>query len=161
MVNNIIIYSICLLITLGGSAFASPMRPPFDHMVCSANTKYCAFISSKDGIKVFKIEGGDKILEPSYVIHGYYFGAAYLSDDGKKYVVIQNVIDPDHVKTEPAVQVWSSGKFVRKLHMTDLLSKGKAQKTSDGYVWSKNEGFEPDGRFVIELINGKKYEIKD
>ena len=138
------------------------MRPPFDHVICSKNARYCAFISSKEGIKVFKIEGGgENLIEPSYTIPGYYFGAAHLSDDGKKYVVIQNVIDPDHVKTEPAVQVWSSGKLVRKLHMTDMLSKGKAQKTSEGYVWSKNEGFEPDGRFVIELINGKKYEIRD
>ncbi len=159
MSNLSFLFILCVVVGLARPALASPLRPPYDHVFCSTKGYYCAYVSSSEGVKVFKVEGG-KSIEPSYTIPGLYLGAANLSDDGQTIVKVQNPIEMAHVKDAPAVLVWVGGNLYRKIYMTEILSKWKALKTSDGYVWCKSMKFENDGRFIIELIDGTKYEIK-
>ena len=162
MLNKCILYVVCCQLTIMvGQVLADvPMRPAFDHVVCSNNSRYCAFISPTEGVKGFKIEGGRNNIEPTYTIAGWYL-KAYLSDDGQKLIVVQPMISPAHVKDEFAVRVWVGGTLRKSIYMHEILGKRRPIKTSGGnYVWCTEAGFDSDRRFVLKLNDGSKYEIK-
>src|SRR6266496_3357723 len=118
-ISRIVARVACLLSVAHGVALAdSPTRPPYDHVVCSNEGAYCAFVSATDGVKVFKVDTGNKIIEPSYGIAGY-FPRCYISDDGRTFVAVESIIVPEYVNDHAVVRVWSGGRLTQSLFLRD------------------------------------------
>lgn len=144
---------------VGCAVADSPSRPPYDHVVCSNLGRHCAFISSSDGAKVFGVTVGNGNIPISYAISGWY-PQAYISDDGQKFVAVESVIVPSHLQDQPVLRLWVGGVLQKSVYLNEILGGRKPRKSSSGYVWGEVIGFHGDDRFVLQLDDGSRYEIK-
>jgi hypothetical protein len=160
--NKICWWVVCLIIGLAGAAIASRPQPrqASDYLICSQSASYCADSSVGGKVDVFRMDKGQRIscysIETGLVVG--YDGRAYLSDDGKKYVVVNEMIPEDFINYWPALEVWSNGNLSQKLNLHQILdlTKCKPILTSDGDWWCfKVIGFEGPNRFVIQLIGDR------
>jgi hypothetical protein len=163
------------------AAIASPpARPPWDYVTCSNHLRYCAYLSVKEGIKVFRVGSApymglkssnvtnvldgnrEHIFEPSYTLSGWYSPETFISDDGQKFVAIQDMIYEPLMDKLFALKLWVGGNLVKTLYIKDVLSMRKVQRVEDGRElrWVEKAGFDDSGRFLLKLVDGTTYTLK-
>jgi hypothetical protein len=153
------IAAILFAIMMNSAIATSPSRPPYDHLVCSSQDLYCAFISS-EAAKILEVIPGNNHAPVEYTIAGWY-PQAYISDNGQKFVAIESIIIPGHLRDQPVFRLWVNGVLQKSVYSDEILAGRKPQTTSSGgYVWGEAIGFQGNDRFLLRQNDDSQFEIK-
>lgn len=150
---------VLLLVTLFPlSAFGDePLAPPSLKIECSPGSSVCAEMDPHQGTTVFRQVNGDRVV--LWKMPGW-FRVAFVADDGKHLVTGYagwNLLarrDPN----ETMLNFWREGRLLRSVSLKELLPDlNRLEKTVSHWHWGNYVGFDRNGQFVVETVDGKRH----
>jgi hypothetical protein len=143
-----------LAVSLLPAAADEPLRPPHRYTECSPAKTVCLTTDPEDGTTVHRAEAPDR---PLWRVTEW-FRVAYVSDDGKHLVTGyggMNLVPIEHPERTTVLTFWHEGEEGKSYTLADLgYERGDLQRTASHFHWGGYRGFDPDGRFRLEMVDG-------
>lgn len=132
----------------------SPSRGVYDYKVCSSNKYFCAFVSSSEGIRVFRT-GDESKKDPFTTIPGWY-SQVFISNDGLKIVTVGATIVPSKNFEQPVVKIFLKNKPFKSFTVQTIVKNHSITQSTSGYHWGEPIGFNADEScFSFKLDSGE------
>ena len=134
-----------------------PLAAPSLKTECSPSGDICAEMDPERGTTVFRqADGNHAVL---WKMPGW-FRVAFVADDGKHLVTGydgSNLLarrDPN----ETMLDFWNEGRLLRSVSLKELLPDlNRLEQTVSHWYWGYYVGFDPNGQFVVETVDGKRH----
>ncbi len=157
---------VMILPNITGSAFAdTPLRRPYQYMVCSKNAKHCAVVDPLAGVSVYETgnnELGRNMREPLWRLKGWRQWS-FLSNGGQYFVepfLGFNLLPIDYDISTVMLRIWKGGKLQFSLKLIDIIKDfDKLERTVSHFHWGTYEGFNADGNFIIKTVEKRRLAI--
>ncbi|MDJ0836838.1 MAG: hypothetical protein QNK37_09995 [Acidobacteriota bacterium] len=136
-----------------------PLPPPATHTVFSGDRGFCAVSDvDKQVTTVHRVKDDQSPGEVLWQIPGWH-RALYLSKDGRHLVIGYsgyNLIPLDYRKDMIMLTFYAEGAGVREIPLNRLIFNfGKLKRTVSHYEWGSLVGFDSQGRFRVETVEGR------
>ncbi len=155
-----LVFVLTLSIITGNALADAPLPPPAQYLVCSNDGKHCAVADLETVISVYEIGGGRKY--PLWNLPKWHRWG-FLANGGHYFVAPYygyNLLALKYKKSTIMLKVWRDGKFQYSLELKDLIKDfGKLERTVSHYYWGLYEGFDADGKFIINTVEKRRLAI--
>lgn len=137
----------------------TPLPPPEAKEVWSPNKRFCAAMDPKARTTVVYRVAKDGHRTRSWTMKGW-FRVAHLADDGEHLVVGHdgiNLLPTNVAKEEPMIRFFKRGKLFNIVALGELQPDlKKLKRTVSHYHWGSYLGFDKEGHYVVETVDGRK-----
>jgi hypothetical protein len=134
----------------------APLPPAKDTRQCNRAGTFCAEASvAQKATTLYRVEGDKRT--PVWSVPGW-MRSFFVSEDGKYlargYGGINLLSEADYKPTTVMVEFFAEGKSVLKVTLGELVKDlSTLRRTVSHYAWGVNQGFDPDGAFMVRLDN--------
>lgn len=136
----------------------APLPPPMKHELCSSSGRFCAVSDPATMETTIYSLAPDGSRQEHWVMPGW-FRVLYVADDGEHVVTGYNgvnLLPIDYDPEEVLVSFYDRGRLLRSLTLRALVPDlSKLQRTISHVYWGHYLGFDADGYFVVELVDGR------
>lgn len=137
-----------------------PLDAPQGYTVCSPSGVFCADLDPQKAITRVYRRGQD--ADDLWVMDGWFRQAA-LADDGKTLVIGYdglNLLPLDYHEDDSILWIYYRGRLIRAVALSEVIEDfSSLQRTVSHYLWGHYVGFDEEGRYVIETVEGRSIAI--
>jgi hypothetical protein len=149
-----------LTILLSGISRAdSPLPPPEKKTVWSANRQFFAVMEPDNQITTVYRKAQGKPDEKVWSMYGW-FRVASLTDDGERLIAGyggMNVIPLEYDKKLVMLYFFKRGELINYVTLDQIIhDTSSLRRTVSHYAWGNFEGLDPEGRYVVETVEGRR-----